>query len=80
LQFWQYSEPKSFAEFAFWTVIRCRGLAHGRNKRATQLLYRPSPCWGGEENGKKKAKLVGGDKDSLTEQQRKRTVATKILT
>jgi len=39
----------------------------------------PLPCWVGEENGMKKAKLVGQDKDSLTEQQRKRTVTTIIL-
>jgi len=39
----------------------------------------PLPHWGGEENGKKKAKLVGWDKGSLTEQQRKRTVTTIIL-
>jgi len=51
----------------------------GRQQRATQLLCRPSPCWGGEQNGKKKAKLVGGDKGSLTEQQRKQTLTTIIL-
>jgi len=43
------------------------------------LLYCPSPQWGGEENGKKKGKLVGRDKGSLKEQQTKRTVATIIL-
>jgi len=37
------------------------------------------PHWGGEENGRKKAKLLGRDKDNLPEQQRKRTVTT-ILT
>jgi len=42
-------------------------------------LCHPSPHWGGEENGKKKAKLVGWVKDSLTEQQRKKTVTTAIL-
>jgi len=36
-----------------------------------RLLYGASPCWGGEENQNKKAKLMGGDKISLTEQQRK---------
>jgi len=40
------------------------------------LLYRPSLRWGGEENGKKKAKLVGQDKGSLTGQQRKLTLTT----
>ena len=44
-----------------------------------RLFYLPSPGWGGEENRKKKAKLVGQDKDSLTEQQRKWTVTTAIL-
>jgi len=39
----------------------------------------PLPCWGGEENQKKKAKLVGQDKDSLTEQQKKQTVTNIIL-
>jgi len=43
------------------------------------LLYCPSPCWGREENQKKKAKLVDWDKDSLTAQQRKRMVTTIIL-
>jgi len=38
------------------------------------------PWWGGEENRKKKAKLVGQDKDSLREQQRKQTVTTTVLT
>jgi len=43
------------------------------------LLHHPSPHWGEEEKGKKKAKLVGWDKDVLTEQQTKRTVTTTIL-
>jgi len=38
----------------------------------------PVPLWGGEENWEKKAKLMGRDKDSLTEN-RKRTVTTMIL-
>jgi len=38
------------------------------------------PLWDGKENWKKKAKLVGWDKDSLTEHQRKRTITTIILT
>jgi len=33
-------------------------------------LYHPSSQWGGEKSGKKKAKLVGQDKDSFIEQQR----------
>jgi len=43
-------------------------------------LYHLCPRWGGEKNGKKKAKLVDQDKDSLIEQQRKQTVNTRILT
>jgi len=48
-------------------------------QRATWLLYSPFPPWGGEDKGKKKAKLLGQDKDILTEQQMKRTVPTIIL-
>jgi len=55
------------------------GLAHGWQQRTKQSLYRPSPGWGGEENWKKKAKFMGWDKGSLTEQQRKQTVTTIIL-
>jgi len=43
------------------------------------LLYHPSPQWGWEENGKKKVKFLGRDKDSLTEPQRKRTLITTVL-
>ena len=39
----------------------------------------PFPQWGREENRTKKAKLVGRDKGSLTEQQSKRTVAATVL-
>ena len=50
------------------------------NKKATRLLYRPSPHWGEEENGKKKAKkFVGRDKGGLTEQQTKRTATTVLI-
>jgi len=31
-------------------------LAHGPQQRTRRSLYRPSPRWGGEENGKKMAK------------------------
>jgi len=37
------------------------------------------PRWVGEENQTKTAKLVGWDKDHLTEQERKQTVVTTIL-
>jgi len=43
----------------------------GWQQRAPWSLYRPSSHWAGEEKGKKKAKLVGWDKGSLTEQQTK---------
>ena len=39
----------------------------------------PLPSWSGEENGKKKAKLVVWDKGSLTEQLTKWTVTTITL-
>jgi len=39
----------------------------GQQERTTWLLYCPSLCWVGGENGKKKAKLVGWEKGSLTE-------------
>jgi len=51
----------------------------GWQPRSTRSLSHPSPRWGGEENGKKKAKLVGRDKGNLTEQQTKWTVTTTIL-
>jgi len=57
----------------------CAGLAPAGIKESCGLSIIASPRWGGEENGKKKAKLMGRDKDSLTEQQRKWTVTTIIL-
>jgi len=55
-------------------------LACGQQQRAMRSLYHPFPCWGGEENGKKKRQnLLGQDKGSLTEQQTKQTVTTTIL-
>jgi len=50
-----------------------------QKQRATQLLYCPSPLWGGDENGKKKAEKKVRIKGSLIEQQTKRTVTTIIL-
>jgi len=55
--------------------------SHGRQQRTTWPVYHPSLVptqWGGEENQKEKANLVGWDKNSLTEQQRKRKITTKI--
>jgi len=67
------------------TFYGCRGLApsfilgnkgpHG----CSTVCVCVSPHWGGQENGRKKAKIMGWDKDSLTEQRRKRTVTTTIL-
>jgi len=51
----------------------------GQQQRTTGPLYRPSPEWGGEENQKQKAKLTSQGKDSLTEQQRMKTVATIVM-
>jgi len=39
----------------------------GQQQSTVQSLCRPSPCWGGEEHGKKKAKTRGSGKGSLTE-------------
>ena len=50
-----------------------------QQQRTTRLLYRPSPQWGGEENGKKKAKLMGQDNGKLIEHQMKRTVTTTTV-
>jgi len=64
-------------QYRFGSVIV---LASGQRQRATRSLYHPSPCWGGQENGKKKEKkFLGRDKGSLTEQQTKGTVTTTIL-
>jgi len=46
----------------------------GWQPRTMRLFYHPCPWWGEKENGKKKAKLVGRDKDSLTEQRGNRTL------
>jgi len=44
----------------------CHGLSPGQRQRATRSLYHPSPHWSGEGDGKRKAKLVGLNKGSLT--------------
>jgi len=46
-------------------------LAPASNKKPGGRSIAPPPWWHGEENGKKKAKPMGRDKDSLTEEQRK---------
>jgi len=45
-----------------------------QEQKPTQLLsHSPPPQWDGEENWKEKAKVTGGDKISLTDQQRENT-------
>jgi len=63
----------------FQLVPCCAGLAPASNKEPHGRSLAPSSWWDGEENGKKKAKLMGWDKDSLTEQQRQRKIITIIL-
>ena len=63
-------------------TFKCKALlwfAPGRQQGTTQSLYRPSPSWDGKKNGKKKAKLLGQNKGSLTEEQMKWTVTMIIL-
>jgi len=60
-------------------LVRLLWFGPVRQQKTKWLLCRLSPRWGGEENEKKKAKLMGQEKGSLTEQQRKRTVTTIIL-
>jgi len=45
----------------------------------TGLLGHSSPRWGGEENGKNKANLMGQYKGGSTEQQKAPTITTTIL-
>ena len=54
-------------------------LTHGRQQRATCSLYHPSPAGLGRRMERKRQKLVGRDKGSLTEQWTKWTVITIIL-
>jgi len=48
-------------------------------QRIMPPLIHSSPQWHDVKNQKKKAELVGWDKDGLTEQQRKRKITTIIL-
>jgi len=50
------------------TIITPHGLAPASNKEPRSRFTSPPPSWGREENGKKKAKVVGRDKGSLIEQ------------
>jgi len=51
-----------------------------KNHAVTLSLLPPPPLqWDGEENWKAEAKLVGWDKNSLTEQQREKKIITIIL-
>ena len=70
-----YCNPKSFR-------LQSRQLSWfgpGRQPRTTRQVYCSSPHWGGEENAKKRQKLMGRDTGSLTEQRRKQTVTTTTL-
>jgi len=49
-----------------------------KNHRVALSLLLP-PRWGGEENQKEKAKLVGCDENSLTKWQREKKITTVIL-
>jgi len=53
-------------------LFHSRGLAPAGNKEPRSYSLIPPPQWDGEENLKKKAKLVGCDKNSLTGQQREK--------
>jgi len=48
-------------------------------QRTTWLLSHSFPLWDWEENRKEKAKLVGWDKNTLTEQQMEKKITTRIL-
>jgi len=61
------------------SIVCCHGFAPADNKEAHSHSHTPPLWWVGEENPKKKAKLVGWDKDSLTQQQRKQTITTVVL-
>jgi len=60
-------------------LLCCHGLAPAGIKASCGCCIASPPHWGGEENWKKKTKLMGPDQGSLTEQQRKQTVTTIIL-
>jgi len=79
-----YGTPLPQKELPLSCTVSCQHeellwFGPGRQQRPTWSLYHPFPPWAGEENGKEKAKLMGWDKDWLTEQQRKQTVVTTIM-
>jgi len=88
---WAVYINKVVLRYLFYTALSkfrivCLGISFrlswfilGWQQRTTRSLYHPSPWWGGDDNWKKKAKLLGRDRDSLTEQQTNRTVTTAIL-
>jgi len=59
--------------------MMCRGLALAGNKRPPGHSISPPPAGVGRRMERKKAKPVGWDKGSLTEQQTKQTVPITIL-
>ena len=63
-------------EVEHWNSLPCVAVLATNDH---MVALSPSSHWDGKEKGKKKAKLVGRDKGSLTEQQMKQTVTTIIL-
>jgi len=59
-------------------LVCCHGLAPTGNKEPRGHSVMPPSRWDGEENWKKKAKLMCWDKDSLTEQRRKKKITAII--
>jgi len=59
--------------------LGCQGLVSASKKEPHGRFLSPPPSqWEGEENRKEKAKLVGWDKNSLTEWQREKKITTTI--
>jgi len=58
----------------------CCGLASVGNKERRGCSLIPSPSWwDGEDNHKEKAKIVGCDKNSLTERQRETKITITLI-
>jgi len=56
----------------------CHDLVPASSKEPCNHSLTPPPLWDEEENQTKKAKLMGWDKDSSTEQQRQKKITTLI--
>ena len=70
------TEKNPFKPFLTSWVRKCHASAPAGNKEPHSCSPAPSPRWDGEERN---AKLMGWDKDSLTEQQREKKITTVIL-